>query len=163
MLGNSCKYCGNGHNSQVMRIPEKSFKGKWERLKVTVSQQRKLSAVIPGCQSNPLWLLWLSITFTPICPIPKLCYTPALGPKRAYSWYLVNYFHTNMFPKIIVFMTRLHPFLSVFLFQVSSQVFKFQVLFVTYTTIQRLYNQQWNESRVRSMDSANIEKTTQGK
>ncbi len=41
--------------------------------------------------------------------------------------------------------------------------FKFQVLFVTYTTIQRLYNQQWNESRVRSMDSANIEKTTQGK
>ncbi len=40
---------------------------------------------------------------------------------------------------------------------------KFQVLFVTYTTIQRLYNQQWNESRVRSMDSANIEKTTQGK
>ncbi len=46
-------------------------------------------------------------------------------------------------------------------FQVSS--FKFQVLFVTYTTIQRLYNQQWNESRVRSMDSANIEKTTQGK
>ncbi len=36
--------------------------------------------------------------------------------------------------------------------------FKFQVLFVTYTTIQRLYNQQWNESRVRSMDSANIEK-----
>ncbi len=45
--------------------------------------------------------------------------------------------------------------------QVSS--FKFQVLFVTYTTIQRLYNQQWNESRVRSMDSANIEKTTQGK
>ncbi len=45
--------------------------------------------------------------------------------------------------------------------QVSS--FKFQVLFVTYMTIQRLYNQQWNESRVRSMDSANIEKTTQGK
>ncbi len=41
-------------------------------------------------------------------------------------------------------------------FQVSS--LKFQVLFVTYTTIQRLYNQQWNESRVRSMDSANIEK-----
>ncbi len=37
-------------------------------------------------------------------------------------------------------------------------VFKFQVLFVTYTTIQRLYNQQWNVSRVRSMDSANIEK-----
>ncbi len=36
--------------------------------------------------------------------------------------------------------------------------FKFQVLFVTYTTIQRLYNQQWNVSRVRSMDSANIEK-----
>ncbi len=36
--------------------------------------------------------------------------------------------------------------------------FKFQVLFVTYTTIQRLYNQQWNESRVRSLDSANIEK-----
>ncbi len=35
-------------------------------------------------------------------------------------------------------------------------VFKFQVLFVTYTTIQRLYNQQWNESQVRSMDSANI-------
>ncbi len=27
-----------------------------------------------------------------------------------------------------------------------------------YTTIQRLYNQQWNESRVRSMDSANTEK-----
>ncbi len=45
----------------------------------------------------------------------------------------------------------------------SSFKFKFQVLFVTYTTIQRLYNQQWNESRVRSMDSANIEKTTQGK
>ncbi len=45
----------------------------------------------------------------------------------------------------------------------SDISFKFQVLFVTYTTIQRLYNQQWNESRVRSMDSANIEKTTQGK
>ncbi len=41
-------------------------------------------------------------------------------------------------------------------FIVSS--FKFQVLFVTYTTIQRLYNQQWNVSQVRSMDSANIEK-----
>ncbi len=41
---------------------------------------------------------------------------------------------------------------------IGIQVFKFQVLFVTYTTIQRLYNQQWNESRVRSMDSANIEK-----
>ncbi len=26
--------------------------------------------------------------------------------------------------------------------------FKFQVLFVTYTTIQRLYNQQWNESDI---------------
>ncbi len=36
--------------------------------------------------------------------------------------------------------------------------FKFQVLFVTYTTIQRLYNQQWNVSWVRSTDSANIEK-----
>ncbi len=34
--------------------------------------------------------------------------------------------------------------------------FKFQVLFVTYTTIQRVYNQQWNVSQVRSMDSANI-------
>ncbi len=34
--------------------------------------------------------------------------------------------------------------------------FKFQVLFVTYMTIQRLYNQQWNVSQVRSMDSANI-------
>ncbi len=45
----------------------------------------------------------------------------------------------------------------------AKSSFKFQVLFVTYTTIQRLYNQQWNESRVRSMDSANIEKTTQGK
>ncbi len=33
---------------------------------------------------------------------------------------------------------------------------KFQVLFVTYTTIQRLYNQQLNVSQVRSMDSANI-------
>ncbi len=31
-----------------------------------------------------------------------------------------------------------------------------QVLFVTYTTIQRLYNQQWNVSQVCSMDSANI-------
>ncbi len=37
-----------------------------------------------------------------------------------------------------------------------ANCFKFQVLFVTYTTIQRLYNQQWNVSRVRSMDSANI-------
>ncbi len=34
-------------------------------------------------------------------------------------------------------------------FQVSSFI-------VTYTTIQRLYNQQWNVSQVRSMDSANI-------
>ncbi len=34
--------------------------------------------------------------------------------------------------------------------------FKFKFLFVTYTTIQRLYNQQWNVSQVRSMDSANI-------
>ncbi len=53
--------------------------------------------------------------------------------------------------------------LSLYIKYTSS--FKFQVssLFVTYTTIQRLYNQQWNESRVRSMDSANIEKTTQGK
>ncbi len=34
--------------------------------------------------------------------------------------------------------------------------FKFQVLFVTYTTIQRVYNQQWNVSQVPSMDSANI-------
>ncbi len=33
---------------------------------------------------------------------------------------------------------------------------KFQVLFVTYTTIQRVYNQQWNVSQVGSMDSANI-------
>ncbi len=33
---------------------------------------------------------------------------------------------------------------------------KFQALFVTYTTIQRLYNQQWNVNQVRSMDSANI-------
>ncbi len=39
-----------------------------------------------------------------------------------------------------------------------SYYLKFQVLFVTYTGIQRLYNQQWNESRVRSLDSANIEK-----
>ncbi len=31
-----------------------------------------------------------------------------------------------------------------------------QVLFVTYTTIQGLYNQQWNVSQVRSTDSANI-------
>ncbi len=31
-----------------------------------------------------------------------------------------------------------------------------QVLFVTYTIIQRVYNQQWNVSQVRSMDSANI-------
>ncbi len=30
-----------------------------------------------------------------------------------------------------------------------------QVLFVTYTIIQRVYNQQWNVSQVRSMDSAN--------
>ncbi len=29
-------------------------------------------------------------------------------------------------------------------------------LFVTYTIIQRVYNQQWNVSQVRSMDSANI-------
>ncbi len=34
--------------------------------------------------------------------------------------------------------------------------FKVQVLFVTYTTIQRVYNQQWNVSQVRSKDSANI-------
>ncbi len=58
-------------------------------------------------------------------------------------------------------MFILYWFYKDYMFQVSS--FKFQVLFVTYTTIQRLYNQQWNESRVRSMDSANIEKTTQGK
>ncbi len=32
----------------------------------------------------------------------------------------------------------------------------FIYLFVTYTTIQRLYNQQWNVSQVCSMDSANI-------
>ncbi len=38
----------------------------------------------------------------------------------------------------------------------SFQVSSFQVLFVTYTTIQRLYNQRGNMSRVRSMDSANI-------
>ncbi len=38
--------------------------------------------------------------------------------------------------------------------QVQVQV---QDLFVTYTTIQGLYNQQWNVSQVRSMDSANIE------
>ncbi len=44
------------------------------------------------------------------------------------------------------------------MFKFQVQVFKLQVLFVTYTTIQRLYNQQWNESRVHSMDSANIEK-----
>ncbi len=31
-----------------------------------------------------------------------------------------------------------------------------QVLFVTYRIIQRVYNQQWNVSQVRSMDSANI-------
>ncbi len=29
-------------------------------------------------------------------------------------------------------------------------------LFVTYTIIQRVYNQQWNVSQVHSMDSANI-------
>ncbi len=34
--------------------------------------------------------------------------------------------------------------------------FKVQVLFVTYTTIQSVYNQQWNVSQVRSKDSANI-------
>ncbi len=44
--------------------------------------------------------------------------------------------------------------LKTLLFQVSN--FKFQVLFVTYTTIQRVYNQQWNVSQVRSMDRANI-------
>ncbi len=43
-------------------------------------------------------------------------------------------------------------------FKEGNIKFQFQVLFVTYTTIQRLYNQQWNVSRVRSMDSANIEK-----
>ncbi len=37
--------------------------------------------------------------------------------------------------------------------QVQVQV---QDLFVTYTIIQRVYNQQWNVSQVRSMDSANI-------
>ncbi len=57
---------------------------------------------------------------------------------------------------LIIITLHLNKVKSVFKFQVSS--FKFQVLFVTYTTIQRLYNQQWNESRVRSMDSANIEK-----
>ncbi len=31
-----------------------------------------------------------------------------------------------------------------------------QDLFVTYTIIQRVYNQQWNVSQVCSMDSANI-------
>ncbi len=31
-----------------------------------------------------------------------------------------------------------------------------QDLFVTYTIIQRVYNQQWNVSQVSSMDSANI-------
>ncbi len=41
------------------------------------------------------------------------------------------------------------------LFFIMKQV-QVQVLFVTYTTIQRLYNQQWNVSQVRSMDSANI-------
>ncbi len=40
--------------------------------------------------------------------------------------------------------------------------FKFQVLFVTYTTIQRLYNQQWNVNQVRSMDSANIVEYNKG-
>ncbi len=51
------------------------------------------------------------------------------------------------------------PFILCFrhIIQVNlSFKFKFQVLFVTYTTIQRLYNQQWNVSQVRSMDSANI-------
>lgn len=57
---------------RLTRISEKIFKAKRERLKVTVSQWRKLSALIPSCQSKPLWLLWLSITFTPICPIPTL-------------------------------------------------------------------------------------------
>ncbi len=42
------------------------------------------------------------------------------------------------------------------MFSLSKTQFQVQVLFVTYTTIQRLYNQQWNESQVRSMDSANI-------
>ncbi len=35
-------------------------------------------------------------------------------------------------------------------------VVQVQDLFVTYTIIQRVYNQQWNVSQVRSMDSANI-------
>ncbi len=35
-------------------------------------------------------------------------------------------------------------------------VIQVQVLFVTYTIIQRVYNQQWNVSQVRSMDSAYI-------
>ncbi len=34
------------------------------------------------------------------------------------------------------------------------KVQKVQDLFVTYTIIQRVYNQQWNVSQVHSMDSA---------
>ncbi len=49
---------------------------------------------------------------------------------------------------------------TIIIIQVSS--FKFQVLFVTYTTIQRLYNQQWNVNQVRSMDSANIVEYNKG-
>ncbi len=55
--------------------------------------------------------------------------------------------------EIVTWLCSASVFFSCMLVQVQVQV---QVLFVTYTTIQRLYNQQWNVSQVRSMESANI-------
>lgn len=99
------------------RIPEKIFKGKRERLKVTVSQWRKLSALIPSCQSKPLWLLWLSITFTPICPIPTLhtCTWPLMCLLLIFG----SITPTQItFPKNSFYYSPQlpHPFLAVFLF-----------------------------------------------
>lgn len=59
-----------------------------------------------------------NMSFTPIFYIPKLCYTPALGPKCAYSWYLGQLFpHKYDAKNKCFYEPPQHPFLSVFLFR----------------------------------------------
>ncbi len=66
----------------------------------------------------------------------------------------VDIYCTSQSP-ILAYVLNIDPNKNFHRILPSEQV-QVQDLFVTYTIIQRVYNQQWNVSQVRSMDSANI-------